>query len=178
MPALNMLTSPTGGPDMIAYLYVIASAHQEFYFAVFAFRKKAANFRLSSRGHIDPQIYSKAFTDSSKVEPDAHCSLCLSTSHITLECTLYSSGPAKKAQTGLAGPEYMVPLHDRKACTHTTTYITLAENTHTSQPCTWPCSQARVWAGRKEPGTYCLCMLSFPRISGSLEIPIKSAPLH
>ena len=38
--------------------------------------------------------------------------------------------------------------------------------------------QARAWAGRKESGTHCLRMLSFPRISGNLEIPVKSAPLH
>lgn len=54
---------PLRGPDMLAYLHVIASAHEEFHFAVcmaydVAFRKKAANFILSSWGHIDPQIYS------------------------------------------------------------------------------------------------------------------------
>ena len=31
---------------------------------------------------------------------------------------------------------------------------------------------------KKEPGTHCLRMLSFPRISGNLEISVKSAPLH
>ena len=35
-----------------------------------------------------------------------------------------------------------------------------------------------VWAERKEPGTHCLRMLSSPRISGNLEISVKSAPLH
>ena len=34
------------------------------------------------------------------------------------------------------------------------------------------------WAEEKEPGTHCLRMLSSPRISGNLEIFIKSAPLH
>ena len=34
------------------------------------------------------------------------------------------------------------------------------------------------WVGRKEPGTHCLCMLSFPRIYGNLEVTVKSAPLH
>ena len=33
---------------------------------------------------------------------------------------------------------------------------------------------SRVWAGRKEPGTHCLRMLSFPRISGNLEISHKT----
>ena len=34
------------------------------------------------------------------------------------------------------------------------------------------------WAERKEPGTHCVRMLSSPRISGNLEISVKSAPLH
>ena len=34
------------------------------------------------------------------------------------------------------------------------------------------------WVERKEPGTHCLRMLSSPRISGNLEISVKSAPLH
>ena len=34
------------------------------------------------------------------------------------------------------------------------------------------------WAERKEPVTHCLLMLSSPRISGNLEISVKSAPLH
>ena len=34
------------------------------------------------------------------------------------------------------------------------------------------------WVVKKEPGTHCLRMLSFPRISGNLEISVKSAPLH
>ena len=34
------------------------------------------------------------------------------------------------------------------------------------------------WAGRKELGTHCLRMLSFPRISGNLEISVKCASLH
>ena len=44
---------PHRGPDMLAYLHVIASAHEEFHFAAcmaydVVFRKKAANFRLST----------------------------------------------------------------------------------------------------------------------------------
>ena len=35
-----------------------------------------------------------------------------------------------------------------------------------------------VWAEKKEPGTHCLTMLSSPRISGNLEIAVKSVPLH
>ena len=34
------------------------------------------------------------------------------------------------------------------------------------------------WAEKKEPGTHCLRMLSSLRITGNLEISVKSAPLH
>ena len=34
------------------------------------------------------------------------------------------------------------------------------------------------WAEKNKSGTHCLRMLSFPRISGNLEISVKSAPLH
>ena len=33
---------------------------------------------------------------------------------------------------------------------------------------------SHAWAGRTEPGTHCLRMLSFPRISGNLEISRKT----
>ena len=48
-------------------------------------------------------------------------------------------------------------------------------------PAMWPASSclasfpgSHAWVGRKEPGTYCLCMLSYPRISGNLEISHKT----
>ena len=41
-----------------------------------------------------------------------------------------------------------------------------------------PFPGSSAWAERKEPGTHCLRMLSSPRISGNLEISVKSAPLH
>ena len=61
---------------MLAYLHVIASEHEEFQFTAcmaynVAFRKMAANFRLSSWGHIDSQVYSKVFTGASKAKPGA-----------------------------------------------------------------------------------------------------------
>ena len=34
------------------------------------------------------------------------------------------------------------------------------------------------WAEKQEPGTHCLRMLSSPRISGGLDISVKSASLH
>jgi len=50
-------------PDMLSYLYIIASSYQEFHFTAclahnVAFRRKATNFRLTSWDHIDPQSYS------------------------------------------------------------------------------------------------------------------------
>ena len=110
---------PHKGPDMLAYLHVIASEHEEFQFAAcmaynVTFTKMAANFRLSSWGHIDPQVFSKAFTGASKAKPGVHCSLCLSNFHSTSDCPLYSSGPAKKAQTGLAGLKMSGPPPQRK----------------------------------------------------------------
>ena len=95
---------------MLAYLYVTASAHEEFQFAVcmaydVAFRKKAANFRRSSWGHIDPQIYSKAFTSTTKVIIGVHWSLCLSTSYSNSECPSYSSGPAKRHRLTWLAPK-------------------------------------------------------------------------
>jgi len=88
---------PQRGIDMLSYLYIMTAANQEFHFAAclaydIAFRKKAANFRLSSWGHIDPQIYSKAFTGAGKIKASTLCSLCLSASHSTSECSLYSNG--------------------------------------------------------------------------------------
>jgi len=88
---------PQRGTDMLSYLYIMAAANQEFHFAAclaydIAFRKKAANSWLSSWGHIDPQIYSKAFTGAGKIKANALCSLCLSASHSTSECCLYSNG--------------------------------------------------------------------------------------
>ena len=48
-------------------------------------QKKVANFRLSSWGHINPQIYSKVFTGGSKAKSGVHHSLCcLSTAHIPM----------------------------------------------------------------------------------------------
>ena len=34
------------------------------------------------------------------------------------------------------------------------------------------------WVEKQEPGTHCLRMLSSPRISGGLDISVKSASLH
>ena len=47
-----------------------------------------------------------------------------------------------------------------------------------ARPCLASFPGSSAWAERKEPGTHCLRMLSSPRISGNLEISVKSAPLH
>ena len=106
---------PHRGPDMLAYLYIISYAQQEFSFSAclaydVAFRKKAAKFKLPSWGHIDPQLYAKAFTGASKGKPNAHCTLCLSTTHPTQDCSLYHAGPAKRARVTTAGPKRTAPL--------------------------------------------------------------------
>ena len=153
---------PHRGPDMLAYLYVIASAHEEFqllhaWLMMLLLERTAANFRLSSWGHIDPQIYSKAFTGATKVKTGAHCPLCLSTSHSTSECPLYSSGPAKKARTSLAGPKRLVPLHNgkeiclnfnrdgcsRENCTHAHACSFRSCGAHPATQCTLRCSSPR-----------------------------------
>ncbi len=105
---------PHRGPDMLGYLYNIAFARQEFSLTAclaydVAFRKKAAQLRLPSWGHIDPQLYSKAFTGVGKLGANAQCSLCLGTTHATIECPLYTNGPAKRAQASPAGPKGTAP---------------------------------------------------------------------
>ncbi len=100
---------PTRGPDMMAYLHLIASTHQEFSFSAcmaydVAFRKKAAQLRLTSWGHVDPQLYSRAFTGAGKAKPGVLCSICLDVSHPTADCPLYSGGPAKRPKLA-AGPK-------------------------------------------------------------------------
>ncbi len=105
---------PTRGPDMMSYLYVIASAQQEFPFSAclaydVAFRKKAARFRLTSWGQLDPQLYSRAFTGAHRGKDPTHCTSCLELSHPTHKCPLYPGGPAKKPRTTTAGPRRQVP---------------------------------------------------------------------
>lgn len=103
---------------MLAYLYIMASANQEFQFTAclaydIAFRKKAAKYHLGVWGQIDPQIYSKAFTGASR-RASSLCSLCLATSHGTAECPLYTPGPAKKPRASPAGPRRTAPLANGK----------------------------------------------------------------
>ena len=103
---------PLRGPDLLAYLYLIATCHTEYTFPAclaydVAFRKKAGRFRLASWGNIDPQLYAKAFTGSGKARPRAWCDSCLTAQHSTADCPLfYPGGPAKKARATPAGPRH------------------------------------------------------------------------
>ncbi len=98
------------GPDMFAYLYLIAAAHKEFHFTAgmaydTAFWKKASQFRLTTWGQIDRQLYSRASTGAGKAKAGTLCALCLSTAHVTSDCPLYSRWPAKKPKLAQAGPK-------------------------------------------------------------------------
>ena len=85
MPALS------GAPDMLAYLYLLAAAQQEFNLPAclaydVAFRRKAGRFHLSTWGQLDP----KAFTGVGKATPSttsSSCALCLEATHSTMECS-------------------------------------------------------------------------------------------
>ena len=93
---------PTRGPDMLGYLFVIASSLQEFSLPAVlaydvAFHRKAALLKLSPWGNIDPLLYSRAFTGPGKAKANATCPLCLGVGHLAPECYLYTDGPARKA---------------------------------------------------------------------------------
>ena len=85
---------PLRGPDMLAYLYLLAAAQQEFNLPAclaydVAFRRKAGRFHLSTLGQLDPQLYAKAFTGVGKATPSAtsSCAPCLEATHSTAECS-------------------------------------------------------------------------------------------
>ena len=109
---------PTRGPDMLGYLFVIASSLQEFTLPAVlaydvAFRRKAALLKLSPWGHIDPLLYSRAFTGPGKAKANATCPLCLGVGHSAPECYLYTDGPARKARGTPAGPRRPAPSHQQ-----------------------------------------------------------------
>ena len=59
---------PARGPDMLGYLFIIASSLKEFSLPAvlaydIAFCRRAALLKLSAWGHIDPLLYSRAFTE-------------------------------------------------------------------------------------------------------------------
>ena len=108
----NSLTAsqPSRGPDLLGYLYLMASMEQEFTFPAclsydIAFRRKAHKFHLATWGHIDTQLYARAFTGPGKAKPQACCDLCLASTHSTTQCHFYSGGPVKKARASTSGPK-------------------------------------------------------------------------
>ena len=108
---------PTRGPDMLGYLFVIASSLQEFSLPAVlaydvAFRRKAALLKLSPWGQIDPLLYSRAFTGPGKAKANATCPLCLGIGHSAMACHLYSEGPARKSRGTAAGPRHAAPARE------------------------------------------------------------------
>ena len=102
---------PLWGPDLLAYLYLIATCQVEFNFGAclaydVAFRRKASTFRITTWGQIDPQIYAKAFTGVGTAKARAWCDTCLVSHHATADCPLfYQGGPTKKARAAVVGPK-------------------------------------------------------------------------
>ena len=113
---------PMRAPDLMAYLYNIATCHGEYHFHPcmaydVAFRMKASRFKLTSWGHIDPQLYTRAFTGPGKARPRAWCDHCLTSSHTSPECPLFSlGGPAKRARVAPAGPRQAMRTQPRDIC--------------------------------------------------------------
>ena len=73
---------PTRGPDMLGYLFIIASSLQEFSLPAvlvydIAFRRKAALLKLLPWGQIDLLLYSRAFTGPGRAKAYSTCPLCL-----------------------------------------------------------------------------------------------------
>ena len=111
---------PARGPDMLGYLFIIASSLKEFSLPAvlaydIAFHRKAALLKLSAWGHIDPLLYSRAFTGPGKARTNSTCTLCLGVGHSAFECDLYSEGPAKRARGAQAGPRRLAPSQ-REIC--------------------------------------------------------------
>ena len=111
---------PARGPDMLGYLFITASSLQEFSLPAvlaydIAFSRKAALIKLSAWGHIDPLLYSRAFTGPGKACTNSTCTLCLGVGHSAFECDLYSDGPAKRARGTQAGPRRLA-LSQRETC--------------------------------------------------------------
>ena len=113
---------PARGPDLFSYHYLIACASWEFLGNAWltydtAFRRKAAQFHISTWGERDLQLYNKVFVGVRRRNA-AHCAICLSTAHSTADCGLYQGGPAKKSKSAPAGPKTPgVPWHEgREVC--------------------------------------------------------------
>ena len=108
---ISVAHQPMRSADLMGYLYILAICQAEYNFPAclaydIAFRKKAARFRLTSWGQIDPQLYTKAFTGAGKAKAQAWCDHCLAPSHTPAECPyFYPGGSAKQSRVATAGPK-------------------------------------------------------------------------
>ena len=148
---------------MLGYLYIIASAQQEFSLSSclaydVAFRKKAAQLHLPSWGIIDPQTYARAFTGVNKARAGTLCSICLDPTHSTSECTLYSGGPAKRPRASQAGPKRNGPLTSaREICLNFNRGRCAKEDCPRAHACSFR------GCGGQHPDTRCTLRRSLPR---------------
>lgn len=106
--AVLAAAQPDRGADLMAYQYIIATAAREYFLSAFlahdtAFRRKAAQYAITRWGEIDPHVYTRAFTSVQR--PSSQCSICTSLHHTTMECALYSGGPAHQPWSTPAGPK-------------------------------------------------------------------------
>ena len=71
---------------MLGYLNIIASALQQYSLPSvlsydLVFRCRAAQFKVTSWGQIDPDLYTRAFTVPGKAKSHATCPVCLKPDH-------------------------------------------------------------------------------------------------
>lgn len=101
--AVLTTADPTRAADLFEYTRLIVQAQQEYRGDAWqrydiAFRKKAANRRLTKWADIDSLLWNRAF--SGKSNDSAFCKLCLDATHTTAECPLYTGGPAQRRRSG------------------------------------------------------------------------------
>ena len=94
---------PSRAADLFEYTRLIVQAQQEYRGDAWqkydiAFRKKAAYRRLTKWADIDSALWNRAF--SGKSNDSAFCRLCLDSTHTTVECPLYTVGPAQRRRPG------------------------------------------------------------------------------
>lgn len=101
--AVLTTANSTRAADLFEYTRLIVQAQQPYRGDAWqmydiAFRKKAANRHLTKWADIDSALWNRAF--SGKSNDSAFCRLCLDAIHATVECPLYTAGPAQRRRTG------------------------------------------------------------------------------
>ena len=121
--AVLTTANPTRAADLFEYTRLIVQAQQQYRGDAWqmydiAFRKKAANRHLTKWADIDSALWNRAF--SGKSNDSAFCRLCLDATHTTVECPLYTAGPAQRHRTGpeTDGGESICLNWNRGHCTH------------------------------------------------------------